>query len=163
VSRDYHLELQNSAAGAPVLTVYGGKITTYRRLAEAALSVLQPHAGDGSWTAGSPLPGGDFADADLEGFTQRSLQRWPALPAGMVTRLARLYGTRMTEIAEEAERGHASICEGTDLTLAEVRYLVAREWARSADDILWRRTRLGLAATPSAVDQLQAAVAQLLG
>lgn len=164
VSRDYHLEFQRSSGGAPVLTVYGGKITTYRRLAEAALSLLRPDAEDGSWTADEALPGGDFPDADLERFTAHALQRWSSLSPPLVRRLARLYGTRMAQILGNATRmDEPAICEGIDVTLAEVRYLVEKEWARSADDILWRRTRLGLAASPLAVDQLQDAVAQLLG
>jgi glycerol-3-phosphate dehydrogenase len=164
VSRDYHLELQNTADGAAVLTVYGGKITTFRRLAEAALSLLKLGAEDGSWTADVALPGGDIPDADLDRFTTHALQRWPFLPQPMVRRLARLYGTRMAEILGSARHVEdLGVYPGIDLTFAEVRYLVAREYARSADDILWRRTRLGLAATPSAIDQLQDAVAQLLG
>jgi glycerol-3-phosphate dehydrogenase len=164
VSRDYHLEFQHAPDGAPVLTVYGGKITTYRRLAEAALGLLQPDAQDGNWTAQEALPGGDFPDADLERFTSHALQRWPSLPQPMVRRLARLYGTRMAQVLGDARRVEAAgPCEGTDLTFAEVRYLVEKEWARSAEDILWRRTRLGFATLPLAVDQLQDAVAQLLG
>jgi glycerol-3-phosphate dehydrogenase len=165
VSRDYHLELQHAPDGAPVLTVYGGKITTYRRLAEAAMSLLQrrPDADDENWTATEPLPGGDFPDADLGRFTAHALQRWPDLPAGMVRRLARLYGTRMAQILGNAHRVEdLGLYPDIDLTFAEVRYLVEKEWARSAQDILWRRTRLGLAASPLAVDQLQDAVAQLL-
>jgi glycerol-3-phosphate dehydrogenase len=166
VSRDYHLQLQHSAGDAPVLTVYGGKITTYRRLAEAALELLLPQldrADASPWTASEALPGGDIPDADLQRFTDHALRRWPDLPATLVTRLARLYGTRMARILGAAQRlEELGGSFGGDLTLAEVRYLVATEWARSAADILWRRTRLGLTATDSAVHQLQDAVAQLL-
>jgi glycerol-3-phosphate dehydrogenase len=166
VSRDYHLELQQAQGGAPVLTVYGGKITTYRRLAEAALSLLLRQLGqdaDDSWTATEALPGGDFPAADLQLFTAHALQRWPALPPPLVQRLARLYGTRMARIIGNAG-GLKDLGArfGEDLTLAEVRYLVESEWARSAQDILWRRTRLGLGLPASVVDQLQDAVAQLL-
>jgi glycerol-3-phosphate dehydrogenase len=164
VSRDYHLELQRAPDGAPVLTAYGGKITTYRRLAEAALSMLQPDAGNGSWTAGEPLPGGDFPDADLGRFTAHAVQRWSSLPPPMIRRLARLYGTRMAQFLGSTKRlEELGVIPGLDLTLAEVGYLVEKEWARSAGDILWRRTRAGLAAPASAVDQLQDAVSQLLG
>ncbi|MEO8314221.1 MAG: glycerol-3-phosphate dehydrogenase [Pseudomonadota bacterium] len=166
VSRDYHLELQQARGGAPVLTVYGGKITTYRRLAEAALALLKKNLGnvEGDWTAQEALPGGDFPDGDLDRFTAHALQRWPALPARMVQRLARLYGTRMAQILGAADQlKELGPFEGIELTLAEVRYLVEKEWARSAEDILWRRTRLGLSAPASAVDQLQDAVTQLLG
>jgi glycerol-3-phosphate dehydrogenase len=166
VSRDYHLELQHGVGNAPVITVYGGKITTYRRLAEAALAILLPtldQTGDGEWTAGKALPGGDMPAADLRQFSEHSRQRWPAMPAALVNRLARLYGTRMARILGGAQcMQDLGTNFGGDLTLAEVRYLVTTEWARSAEDILWRRTRLGMATTDSAVHQLQDAVAQLL-
>ena len=167
VSRDYHLELQTSTAGPPILSVYGGKITTYRRLAEHALLLLLPAMDirDGDpWTGGEPLPGGDLPHADFDRFHQHALARWRGLPPGLVTRLARHYGTRMTRILGGAQRlVDLGALFGEDLTLAEVRYLVATEWARSAQDILWRRTRLGLALPDSAVHDLQDAVAQLLG
>jgi glycerol-3-phosphate dehydrogenase len=165
VSRDYHLELQHAPDGAPALSVYGGKITTYRRLAEAALPLLLRHLGQtqDDWTADEALPGGDIPDADLQLFTAHALQRWPALPPLMIRRTARLYGTRMARLLGNARRlEDLGQCFGDDLTLAEVRYLVETEWARSAADILWRRTRLGLALPASAVDQLQDAVTQLL-
>lgn len=167
VSRDYHLQLQHSAGGAPLLSVYGGKITTYRRLAEHALSLLLPQIGieeSEPWTASEPLPGGDIPDADLPAFQARAVARWPGLPPALVARLARSYGTRMAHILgparEPADLGRHF---GADLTFAEVKYLVATEWARSAADILWRRSRLGLALPESVVQHLQEAVAQLLG
>jgi glycerol-3-phosphate dehydrogenase len=167
VSRDYHLELQQAVTSAPVLSVYGGKITTYRRLAEAALELLAPHLAlaDGQqWTAAQALPGGDFPRGDLPLFTAQALQRWPRLPPALVERLARLYGTRMSDILGKSQRlEDLGQRFGGDLTLTEVRYLVSTEWARSAADILWRRTRLGLAMPASAVHQLQDAVTQLLG
>jgi glycerol-3-phosphate dehydrogenase len=172
VSRDYHLELQHGlesqhgAAGAPVLSVYGGKITTYRRLAETALERLMPElereSGD-SWTADAPLPGGDIPGGDLTAFTARARGRWPKLPPDLVDRLAGLYGTRMAHILG-AVRGIEDLGRqfGAGLTMSEVRYLVEQEWARDADDILRRRTRLGLVLPASAVHDLQDAVAQLL-
>ncbi|MDQ2639275.1 MAG: glycerol-3-phosphate dehydrogenase [Pseudomonadota bacterium] len=172
VSRDYHLELQegvvagHSQGTAPVLTVYGGKITTYRRLAEAVMQQLLPRLGredTGGWTDTEPLPGGDIADADLAGFTERSRQRWPGMPAALVERLARLYGTRMARILGGAQTpDQLGQHFGGTLTTAEVRYLVEQEWARDAGDILWRRTRLGYTLPDSAVHYLQDAVAQLL-
>ena len=165
VSRDYHLEWQK-AGGAPVLSVYGGKITTYRRLAEAAMERLideQQVPPSTPWTGDEPLPGGDFPDADLQRFTANALARWSRLPPVLVERLARLYGTRMAHIlgnaGDQADLGQDF---GATLTLAEVRYLVQHEWARSAEDILWRRTRLGLEVPGSAVNDLQDAVTQLL-
>jgi glycerol-3-phosphate dehydrogenase len=166
VSRDYHLELQHGGGSAPVLTVYGGKITTYRRLAEVALERVLPLLGmesDETWTGDEPLPGGDIPDGDLPGFTARARERWPAMPGHLVERLARLYGTRMARILGAAH-GIEELGErfGDTLTAAEVRYLVETEWARDASDILWRRTRLGLTLPASAVHHLQDAVAQLL-
>lgn len=170
VSRDYHLELQHgpgTADAAPVLTVYGGKITTYRRLAEAALAALLPAlhlpGGNDAWSDQQPLPGGDLPDGDLEGFMQRACQRWPRLPPLLVRRLARTYGTRMSRVLGDArELADLGRDFGAGLTAAEVGYLVNEEWATSAEDILWRRTRLGLALPASAVHDLQDAVAQLL-
>ncbi|MET0281894.1 MAG: glycerol-3-phosphate dehydrogenase [Steroidobacteraceae bacterium] len=166
VSRDYHLQLQRGIGGAPALSVYGGKITTYRRLAEGALAMLLPLLGreaDDTWTGREALPGGDLPDADLARFTAHALARWPLLPAAMVTRLARQYGTRMSHILGAARSlEDLGPCFGGLLSLAEVEYLVAVEWARSAEDILWRRVHLGVAMPQSAVHDLQDAVAQLL-
>jgi glycerol-3-phosphate dehydrogenase len=167
VSRDYHLELQHGADGAPVLSAYGGKITTYRRLAEATMQRLLPELqleGSGPWTGSEALPGGDIPAGDLAAFTARACARWPVMPRPLVERLARLYGTRLANIL-----GGARTIEdlgprfGDSLTLAEVRYLVEQEWARDAADILRRRTHLAFTLPDSAVHDLQDAVAQLLG
>jgi glycerol-3-phosphate dehydrogenase len=166
VSRDYHLELQRGDHGAPLLSVYGGKITTYRRLAEHALALLAEELGiekRDSWTAAEPLPGGDLTDADPVRFIADSKARWSGLPSSMVERLARSYGTRMTQVLGAARTTSDMGRDfGADLTEAEVRYLVRSEWARSAEDILWRRSRLGLRLGSSAVRDLQDAVALLL-
>jgi glycerol-3-phosphate dehydrogenase len=164
VSRDYHLEVQH-AAGAPLLSVYGGKITTYRRLAEHALSLLQEELGleAEAWTDREPLPGGDMPDADFARFEAHALARWSQLPPALVKRLASHYGTRMARILGAARTlDDLGRRFGDQLTQAEVEYLVETEWARSADDILWRRSRLGLDVPASAVHDLQEAVAQLL-
>lgn len=166
VSRDYHLELQDGPGAAPLLSIYGGKITTYRRLAEHALSLLLPrlHEDDReAWTGSEPLPGGDMPGQDFDAFLARALQRWHMLPAALVTRLASHYGTRMARILGNArQQEDLGQMFGTQLSAAEVRYLVQHEWARSAEDILWRRTRLGLAMPDSALHDLQQLVAQLL-
>jgi glycerol-3-phosphate dehydrogenase len=166
VSRDYHLELQHGDQGAPVLSVYGGKITTYRRLAEHAIEMLAPslHIGEPeSWTASEPLPGANVPGADMQRFLRHCLERWPQLPTTLVERLALAYGTRMSRVLGAArtlpELGRDF---GAGITEAEVRYLVESEWARSAQDILWRRSRLGLRLDASAVHHLQDAVAKLL-
>jgi glycerol-3-phosphate dehydrogenase len=146
IGREYTLTLDERFGEAPLLTVYGGKITTYRRLAEDVLGRLahffprsQP------WTAQRPLPGGDFAHGGLDALVAQTLRRWPFLRDGHARRLTRAYGTRVENVLKDA----SSIDDlgqrfGGDLTAAEVRYLMEREWARTADDVLWRRSKLGL-------------------
>lgn len=145
VTRDYVLELDHD--GPPVLSVFGGKITTYRRLAEHALEKLKPHIPDmkPAWTGGAPLPGGDMADADFDLFVKTLAARYPFLPEATVRRLARAYGTRAGHLLGEA-RAPSDLGEifGGDLSAREVDYLVRHEWARLPDDILWRRSKLGL-------------------
>lgn len=148
VTRDYRLELTETTSDAPpLLSVFGGKITTYRRLAESALSKLQPHlnSSDREWTDKATLPGGDVPRADFASFAAGVQKRWPFLPASLVHRLAHAYGTRVEKILGKA-RAMLDLGEhyGAGLTQAEIDYLVAYEWARSGDDVLWRRTKLGL-------------------
>ncbi len=147
VTRDYDLELERAAAGAALLSVIGGKLSTYRSLAEAALHKLQPLLGGSprSWTGGAPLPGGDLPGADLEAFLDGALRRWPFLPPPVARRMAHAYGTRMERIVGgAASLGALGEHFGAGLTAAEVDYLRAHEWAATADDILWRRSKLGL-------------------
>ena len=151
-TRDYVLEVDRSADGAPMLSVFGGKITTYRRLSEQALRRLQPFFPQMGkpWTARSPLPGGDIAVTDFDAWMADTAARYPFLDAMTVERLCRAYGTRVTAILEGAT-GTADLGRdfGAGLSEREVDYLVANEWAESADDILWRRTKLGLRMTPA--------------
>jgi glycerol-3-phosphate dehydrogenase len=145
-----------------VLSVFGGKITTYRRLAEAALEQLLSalgHADPLPWTHSAPLPGGDVPGGDLQRFTQHTVARWPQLPPDLLARYARLYGTRLARLVNSAQQ-LADLGEdfGGGLMRAEVDYLVREEWARTAEDILWRRTKLGLAGVD--VARLQVALAQ---
>ncbi len=114
VSRDYHLELQHNAAGAAILSVYGGKITTYRRLAEHALQLLLPALDIGEsepWTAEEPLPGGDLPDADFAAFNANALARWPQLPPALITRprapLRHAHGPHHRQGAAARGSGHA--------------------------------------------------------
>ena len=150
ITRDYVLQLGRKAA-PQVLSVLGGKLTTYRRLAEHALEQLLPwlpRAGKG-WTATAPLPGGDLPRGGFAAFVAQCRSRWPFLPADVAERMAHAYGTRIERVIGEATDwaglGHDF---GRGLTEAEVRYLVGHEWARTAEDILWRRTKLGLGAAP---------------
>lgn len=148
VTRDYRLELTETTDEAPVLlSVFGGKITTYRRLAEAALNKLQSHLdfSDREWTDQAPLPGGDLPRADFPAFLAGVQKRWSFLPAATANRLARAYGTRVEKILGKAQ-AMLDLGEhyGGGLTRAEIDYLIAHEWARSGDDVLWRRTKVGL-------------------
>jgi len=145
VSRDYHIEL-DTRQGAPLLNVFGGKITTYRRLGEEAVDKLAVALGleRAAWTAsGAPLPGGDFADA--ERLVATWAQRWPWLPTFLMHRWLRHYGTcAETLLGDAADLGDLGHHFGAGLYQREVDYLVRHEWARAAEDILWRRTKLGL-------------------
>jgi len=165
-TRDYVLKL-DAPGGAPAsLSVFGGKITTYRRLAEAALARLAPHLPAPSglavgWTATAHLPGGDFPGDGYADQVARLLARAPFLPGALARRLVRAYGTRAAEVV-----GAAASLDGmgqrlgADLTQAEVDYLMRNEWARTAEDVAWRRSKLGLRMTPAeiaALDRVMAA------
>lgn len=145
VTRDYMFELdRGSDQTAPaILSVFGGKITTYRKLAEHALEKLGVQGA--SWTAKQPLPGGEIEWVGFERFVSDQQRRWPWLGPQMNRRLARAYGTRVARILEGAS-GHADLGShlGGGLYSAELAYLVQFEFARSAQDVLWRRSKLGL-------------------
>jgi glycerol-3-phosphate dehydrogenase len=146
VTRDYAFELDASRRAAPLLTIYGGKITTYRRLAEAALARLTPFLQiPPSWTGSAPLPGGDFPWDGIEALVARARGLWPFLSDAHARRLVGAYGTRLDRILGQARnREDLGPCFGADLTATELRYLRRHEWAETADDVLWRRTKLGL-------------------
>ncbi len=146
VTRDYVLDFRS--VPAPVLSVFGGKITTYRRLAEHAMDKLLPHLQaprPKAWTGLAPLPGGDLPGGDFTGFLASLQARYPWLPAALAHRLARAYGTRAEAVLAGAQ-GLADLGEafGGGLTAAELRYMMQQEWARTAEDALWRRSKLGL-------------------
>ncbi len=150
VSRDYRLDLDTGAA--PLLTVWGGKITTFRKLAEEAADLLAgPLAlARGAWTRDAMLPGGDLSewigaaqrpDTDFARFVQALTRRHPELPRPLLHRLARAYGSRVALLLGGGGLG-AEVVPG--LHEAELDYLHAHEWATQADDVLWRRSKLGL-------------------
>ena len=146
VTRDYVVDLDRSG-DAPLLSVFGGKITTYRKLAEHALDKLKSVLGiEGeAWTESAPLPGGDLPRADFEAFLGALKSTYPWLPADLAGRYARAYGTRIERLLDGAgalkDLGEHL---GDGLYEAEADYLVRHEWAMTEEDILWRRSKLGL-------------------
>jgi len=156
VTRDYSLELDTR--GAPLLSVFGGKLTTFRRLAEEAVDRLQPLLGQrvSRWTAGTVLPGGDLPGGSLRDYQARLKKDHPWLPTALARRWARTYGTRSAELigiaASPGDLGEEVL---PGLYAREIDYLVREEWAAGSDDILWRRTKLGLRASKTDVTRLK--------
>jgi len=156
-SRDYTFEVDAPAGSAPLLSVFGGKITTYRKLAEAATNAICkyfPHAGT-PWTKSATMPGGDFENhASLDKLLKAD---YPWLPEDVRKRYVRTYGTRSHEILSGLD-GVESLGAyfGGTLYASEVDYLVKQEWAVTAEDILWRRTKQGLRLRPTDVEALEA-------
>ncbi|KVG84216.1 glycerol-3-phosphate dehydrogenase [Burkholderia ubonensis] len=160
VTRDYRLEMDDGA-GAPLLSVFGGKITTFRKLAEEAGDLLCRALGRDAapWTAGAPLPGGDIANAKFDAFAAQFAARHPWLPAELARRYARAYGTRAERVVGNAKSLAdlgAAIAPG--IHEAELRYLRDVEWATRAQDVLWRRSKLGLHVAPGTLDAVTAAL-----
>jgi glycerol-3-phosphate dehydrogenase len=147
VTRDYVLEMDEPAGEAPMLSIFGGKITTFRRLAEEATEKLGKALGkDGAtWTADAPLPGGDIADADFAGFLAGLKRSRPWLPDALAHRLARAYGTRVDRLLGDAKGlDDLGIDFGGGVHEAELDYAMREEFAMTGDDFLWRRSKLGL-------------------
>lgn len=158
VTRDYVLKL-DERDGAKMLSVIGGKITTYRKLAEDALKVLKPAlpAHSDAWTASAPLPGGDIADADFDAFERECESKFPWLDNNVRHRLARTYGTNIHELLSNASNENdLGPHYGAGLYQKEVDYLVEHEFARTDEDILMRRTKLGLHMSPEEINALRA-------
>ena len=152
VTRDYHLLLdEDSAGGAPLLSVFGGKITTYRRLAEHAMEKLaRRFPGTRAWTHAEPLPGGDFRGRGFAEVFDDCVRRHPGLPAPWLARLLRRHGTLADAVIGDASsRSDLGEDFGGGLFQREVDHLVAHEWAREDDDVLWRRTKCGLHMSPA--------------
>ncbi len=168
LSRDYTIELQaDKNNAAPLLSVFGGKITTYRKLAETTLGLLKPFLSkmNGNWTAHTPLVGGDIADTSAEGYFQWLESQgkiYPWLNTALLIRLGRAYGTKLGDVlGDVVSMAGLGFCFGADLYQREVEYLVENEWACSAEDILWRRSKLGLYFKQWQVDKLQTFVSEL--
>ena len=157
-TRDYTLKVDN-AGGAPILNVFGGKITTYRKLAEDAMDKIVPFfpGTSGNWTAGVALPGGDFAVDGFDVLVTRLREDFRFLTTFWARRLVRAYGTEAGDVmagAEtEADMGRAF---GATLTEREVRWLQKNEYARTAEDVVWRRNKLGLRLTKEEIADLEA-------
>ena len=161
--RDYVLAVDRK--GVPLVTVIGGKITTFRRLAEAVLDALAPVLGARpAWTANSTLPGGDFPVGGVEALVAKTRASSPFLSEAHARRLVGAYGTRARRILAEA-RTFADLgpLMGADLTAAELRYLIQYEWAQTEDDVLWRRSKLGLRFTRPERARLATFMAGLIG
>ena len=158
VSRDYVLEMSRTAEHPPILSVFGGKITTYRKLAEQASDQLGHVLGleRRGWTHKSHLPGGDIENADFDQFLDTLRNTYPWLPRDLSRHYARNYGTLASRLLDGAGGlDDLGRCFGDGLYEAEVRYLVSAEWARTADDILWRRTKWGLHLSEAQHEQLR--------
>ncbi len=154
-TRDYTLKVNDD--GAPVLNVFGGKITTYRRLAESAMARIGRYltVEKGDWTAAVPLPGGDFAVAGFDALVARLVADYPFLTPFHARRLARAYGTGAWGVLGHAQ-SLADLGEdfGATLTGAEVTWLMQNEFARRAEDVVWRRSKLGLRMTSGQIEHL---------
>lgn len=156
-TRDYTLKVD--AQGAPVLNIFGGKITTYRRLAESAMDKIAAHFPDlpKKWTAGVPLPGGDFAVNGVPGLLAELREEYPFLSDFWALRLVRAYGSEVRRVLGDARSAaELGIDFGATLTAREVEWLMTREYARSAEDVIWRRSKLGLRMDAKQVAALEA-------
>jgi glycerol-3-phosphate dehydrogenase len=143
--------------------VFGGKLTTSRRLSEDVVDRIGALIGPMGprWTRGAKLPGGDFAPSGFEAEVAKLQQAYPALDPKLTRRLVRLYGTRAAQLLGPAEEtDDLGPHFGADLYAREVDYLMAKEWARAADDVLWRRTKLGLRVSVADKDRLAAYMAE---
>ena len=169
VTRDYVFRIDTGTsdggppAGAPVLSIFGGKLTTYRRLAEHALAELQPYLPPmgPAWTATRTLPGGDLPPGGLDAWIDELGHRYPALPRPLLRGLAHRHGALATAVLREAKTP-ADLGEdfSEGLTAAEIDYLVREEWARTGDDVLWRRTKCGLAMSAAGRERVAAFVSR---
>ena len=146
-TRDYVLTVDDQDDEAPLLSIYGGKITTYRKLAEAVLKKLRtffPEMG-GDWTETAPLPGGEFHPQEFFAEVKKLQETCSCLDNRHATRLMRNYGTKAYEIVKDVkQQADLGRCFGGDLYEVEINYLMQNEWAMTADDVLWRRSNLGL-------------------
>lgn len=157
-TRDYVLKTECGAGGETLLNVFGGKITTYRKLAENALGHIQDALGNrgAPWTGTTALPGGYFGPTDFESELVAFQAKFPFLAPDHALRLFRLYGTEARSLLGDAGSiEDLGRCFGADLHEIELRYLIRNEWAVNAEDVLWRRTKLGLRFSDAEVSELE--------
>jgi glycerol-3-phosphate dehydrogenase len=160
VTRDYELEIDGSYGEPPLVSIFGGKLTTYRSLADQVVGKLRHWFALGpEWTAIEPLPGGELGPGGVDGLIAELKERRPFLAEAHLTRLGRSYGARPWTLLGDAKRmedlGKRIV---GDLYTAELDYLKREEWAMTPDDVLWRRTKLGLSASAGEIDTLRAAL-----
>jgi glycerol-3-phosphate dehydrogenase len=158
-TRDYVLKSDHAPGKAPLVNIFGGKITTYRRLSEAALAQVEKLIGSRrkAWTAGAVLPGGDFPAGSFDAEVASLRTGYPFLDPAHARRLVRLYGTRARALLGDAgSTADLGRHFGADLYEAEIAYLAREEWAMTAEDVLWRRTKRGLVLTPEQAADVEA-------
>jgi glycerol-3-phosphate dehydrogenase len=154
VTRDYVLDIDPGERGAPILSVFGGKLTTYRRLAEHSMEKLAPFLPGlkRPWTAGATLPGGDLPHGDVQAYADGLARDYPFLKAAQALRLTRSYGTDARKILGSARKSEdLGRTFGYGFSARELQWLVHEEWARTGEDVLWRRSKLGLHLDPAAI------------
>lgn len=165
VTRDYLLEMDDYK-GVPLLSIFGGKITTFRKLSEQAgdMVAAQLKKGGKAWTHNAPLPGAEGGASNTETFQKTLRREYAWLPDALAQRLSRAYGSRVREILRGAKR-LADLGEhmGESVYEAEIKYLVTREWAQTLEDILWRRSKLGLHTTEETQKKIRKLLKKLLG
>ena len=158
-TRGYVLDISDASDGPTMLNIFGGKITSYRHLAESAVDKLASREASltgNHWTADAPLPGGDFAVTGAEDLKAKIAARYPFLETATIDRIVKAYGTQVrTWLGEASSANGLGQHFGHGLYAAEVDYLIDQEWAQTTDDILWRRSKLGLLFDRSQIQQLQ--------
>ncbi len=165
-TRDYVLKVDGDGSKAPVINLFGGKITTYRRLAEAVMKLIETHLEHrgAPWTSAAPLPGGNFALDGFSSLAARLTQQYPFLNNNEAERLIALYGTLAFDwLGDSRSKDDLGRLFGAGLSEREVHYLVEYEWARSADDIIWRRSKRGLRMTADEIAELEQFMAKRSG
>ena len=156
ITRDYVIKTVDENSKLPLVNVFGGKITTYRKLAEKVIDQLKPYLSiKNNWTKNSKLPGGNFEVDGFESLVNDLRNKYKFLDAKWANRLVRSYGTEAKDILGSSESiFELGINFGWNLTEKEVIWLIEKEWAETSDDILWRRSKLGLRLDKNQVEKL---------